>query len=104
MRRVAVNLLIDHSRRTQRRDRAIARLPVEVAPPPSEPLEVDLQAALATLTPQQRIAAAFFYVDALPIAEVAAAMKLSEGAVKYHLHQARATLRGNLDIHREDIS
>jgi RNA polymerase sigma-70 factor (ECF subfamily) len=104
VRRVAVNLLIDHARKAKRGERALARLPVEVAPPPADPLEVDLAGALATLTPQQRIAAALFYVDGLPIADVAAAMKLSEGAVKYHLHQARATLRGTLDTHREDIS
>ncbi|HEX5094899.1 MAG TPA: sigma-70 family RNA polymerase sigma factor [Acidimicrobiia bacterium] len=104
VRRVAVNLLIDHSRRMQRHDRALARMPVDVEPPPSDPLEVDLEGALDSLTPQQRVAAALFYVEDLPVTEVAAAMKLSEGAVKYHLHQARATLRDTLDAHREDIS
>jgi DNA-directed RNA polymerase specialized sigma24 family protein len=30
-----------------------------------------------------------FYVEQLSVREIAAAMKLSEGAVKYHLHAGR---------------
>jgi RNA polymerase sigma-70 factor (ECF subfamily) len=40
---------------------------------------------------------ALHYLDDLPVAEVAAAMSLSEGAVKYHLHEARARLRDALN-------
>jgi RNA polymerase sigma-70 factor (ECF subfamily) len=36
---------------------------------------------------------ALYYLDDLTVAEVAATMELSEGAVKYHLHQARERLR-----------
>ena len=48
---------------------------------------------LAQLPNQQRLALALFYVDELSVAEVARAMRLSEGAVKFHLHQGRARLR-----------
>ena len=34
-----------------------------------------------------------FYVEQLSVREIAASMKLSEGAVKYHLHAGRAALR-----------
>ena len=50
---------------------------------------------LADLPRQQRIALALHYVDDLPISDIAAAMGLSEGAVKFHLHQGRARLRGS---------
>ena len=55
---------------------------------------VDVGALLATLSPQQRTAAALFYVEQCSVREIADAMKLSEGAVKYHLHAARTALRG----------
>ena len=34
-----------------------------------------------------------FYVEQLSVREIAASMKLSEGAVKYHLHAGRGALR-----------
>ena len=39
--------------------------------------------------PQQQIAVSLFYVEQLSVREIAASMKLSEGAVKYHLHAGR---------------
>ena len=71
--------------------RAVARLAgrthAVVAAP--EPPGDDVAKLLATLPPQQRIAAALFYVEQLTVREIADSMKLSEGAVKYHLHAAR---------------
>ena len=62
----------------------------------------ELGAAVADLTPQQRAVVALHYLDDLPVAEVAAAMSLSEGAVKYHLHQARGRLRATLGPDQPD--
>ena len=98
IRHVAVNRMRDHFRRTARGRRAVARLEGRaqaVAGPPREPSE--LAAMLATLPEQQRIAAALFYVEDLSVAEVAHAMQLSDGAVKYHLHAARQSLRDTLE-------
>jgi RNA polymerase sigma-70 factor (ECF subfamily) len=98
IRHVAVNRIRDHFRRAERGRRAFGRLAGEAevsAPPPAEPGE--LAALLESLPAQQRIAAALFYVEDLSVAEVAAAMRLSEGAVKYHLHAARAALRDTLE-------
>jgi len=98
VRHVAVNRMRDHFRKLDRGGRAFARLQsqeVAVSAAPEEPNE--LAAMLDKLPAQQRIAAALFYVEDLSVGEVADAMDLSEGAVKYHLHAARATLRGALE-------
>ena len=98
IRHVAVNCLRDHFRKRERGSRALDRLRARTpaaSPPPSEPSE--LAALLATLPRQQRIAAALFYVDDLSVGEVAGAMGLSDGAVKFHLHAARRTLREALE-------
>ena len=98
IRHVAVNRLRDHFRKATRGRAAVERLDaqaVSVAPGPAEPSE--LGALLAQLPTQQRIAAALFYVEDLDVHGVAHAMGLSEGAVKYHLHAARKTLRGALE-------
>ena len=50
--------------------------------------------ALADLPKQQRLSLALYYLEGLSVAETAAALELSEGAVKYHLHQGRERLRG----------
>lgn len=98
IRHVAVNRMRDHFRKLERGGRAMGRLGSQqpmVADAPSEPSE--LAALLSELPTQQRIAAALFYVEDLSVTEIADAMALSEGAVKYHLHAARATLRGALE-------
>lgn len=96
VRRVALHRLIDHERRRARGARAVERL----GPPPvdhqPEPAGFSVPEALATLSPQQRIAASLYYVEQLSVAEVAHAMELSDGAVKFHLHRARAALRPGL--------
>jgi RNA polymerase sigma-70 factor (ECF subfamily) len=98
IRHVAVNRMRDHFRKVERGGRAVRRLGAQqplVTEAAREPSE--LGALLAQLPPQQRIAAALFYVDDLSVAEVAHAMGLTDGAVKYHLHAARGTLRGALE-------
>lgn len=97
VRHVALNRLRDHFRRAERGRRAVDRLgrrdETTVAPPEPPADDEGLLDALATLPRQQRIAAALFYVEQLSVQEVADSMKLSTGAVKYHLHAARAALR-----------
>jgi RNA polymerase sigma-70 factor, ECF subfamily len=98
VRHVAVNRMRDHFRKTTRGRAAVERLDAEAittTPEPQPPSE--LAVLLAQLPPQQRIAAALFYVEDLDVHQVAHAMELSDGAVKYHLHAARKTLRGALD-------
>ena len=95
IRHVALNRLRDHFRREARAGQVRTRLEAEtqtrVAPP--EPADHDLTDAITRLPAQQRIAVALFYVEQLSVREIATSMKLSEGAVKYHLHAGRAALR-----------
>ena len=93
IRHVALNRIRDHARRDSRKRKAVERLAAETPTSvPAHEMPGDVQALLAELPQQQRIAAALFYVEGLSVREVATSMKLSEGAVKYHLHAARAAL------------
>jgi RNA polymerase sigma-70 factor (ECF subfamily) len=99
IRRVAINR--GHNRRrARRRQQAVAeriattRQPV--ATERGDPDE-DLTRLVAALPPQQRLALSLYYFADLSVAEVADSMKLSEGAVKYHLHAARASLAHSLE-------
>jgi RNA polymerase sigma-70 factor (ECF subfamily) len=98
IRHVALNRMRDHFRKTTRGRAAVERLDAQAAATAPEPAPPsDLATLLAGLPPQQRIAAALFYVEDLDVQHVAHAMGLSEGAVKYHLHAARQTLRRALE-------
>lgn len=96
IRRVAINNLRDTHRRDSRKDKAMSRM--AALPPPAmvhtDELATDLAPILAQLPRQQRLTVALFYVDGMSVAEVADVLHISEGAVKYHLHQGRARLRG----------
>jgi len=95
IRRIAINRLRDDHRRSIRKQRAVDRLASEqtTVTLPADSPDADLQWMLAQLPGQQRLALALFYVDELSVAEVAATMRLSDGAVKFHLHQGRERLR-----------
>ena len=99
IRHVAIKLVLrDHFRKTTsgrtRPSNGSTRKPSRPRPNPSRRPTSRL---LAQLPPQQRIVAALFYVDDLDVQHVVDAMGLSEGAVKYHLHAARQTLRRALE-------
>jgi RNA polymerase sigma-70 factor, ECF subfamily len=101
VRHVALNRLRDHFRHEQRGTRVKARLEGQAretvpAPEVADP-STDIATMLASLPTQQRVAAALFYVEQLSVREIAETMKLSEGAVKYHLHAARTALRARLE-------
>ena len=109
IRRVAINRLRDGHRRSTRKNRAIDRLASATPSPHPDPTAQsagdgsvngdDTMAMLATLPRQQRLCVALFYIDELSIAEIADALELSEGAVKFHLHQGRNRLRGRHEGH-----
>jgi RNA polymerase sigma-70 factor (ECF subfamily) len=98
VRHVAVNRIRDHYRKAARGRRAVDRLAVRTdhivaGPEPDE----DLGPLLAALPLQQRTAISLFYVEQCSVREIAHAMDLSEGAVKYHLHAGRTALKGLVD-------
>jgi RNA polymerase sigma-70 factor (ECF subfamily) len=95
IRHVALNRLRDHFRHEARgvraRERMVSGAPTTVDPPALP--DDALMDAVRRLPPQQQIAVSLFYVEQLSVREIAASMKLSEGAVKYHLHAGRGALR-----------
>jgi RNA polymerase sigma-70 factor (ECF subfamily) len=102
IRRVAINKLRDESRRQGRKERAVERLQGEVRDDGVQWSDgADASALLAELPRQQRLAIALFYVEGLSVAEVADTLQLSEGAVRFHLHQGRARLRGLVGDQKE---
>ena len=102
VRRVAINLLRDQYRRSGRGERAVERLaaitPSQVPGADNALTDSTLNHHLSTLPPQQRIALALFYLQDASIADVAHAMSISEGTVKYHLNQGRSSLRRALEL------
>jgi RNA polymerase sigma factor (sigma-70 family) len=109
IRRVAINRLRDGHRRSTRkllamdRLRGDAQLDERTSPDATHDAmsrrtgDTDgVMAMLRTLPRQQRICIALFHVDGLPIADIASSLGISEGAVKFHLHQGRERLRGNV--------
>lgn len=105
IRRVAINKLRDDHRRRGRKDRAVERLHGEFRPEGVEWSDgTDVSTLLAQLPRQQRLAMALFYVSGLSVAEVASSLEISEGAVKFHLHQGRDRLRGVFAAHQEQQS
>jgi RNA polymerase sigma-70 factor (ECF subfamily) len=99
IRHVALNRLRDHFRHEARgarvRERVAGQTPTTVDPP--EIPDDALMNAVRTLPPQQQIAVSLFYVEQLSVREIATSMKLSEGAVKFHLHAGRGALRSWLE-------
>ena len=101
VRRVAINRLRDVHRRRSREQTAIARLAAQPSSGGDETAvenrtdarDAGLAELLAELPKQQRLAVTLFYVAELTVAEVAAAMSLNEGTVKFHLHRGRERLR-----------
>ena len=103
IRRVASNNMRDEHRRESRKQRVVDRLGAEPEVQVQAPQLDEVAVMLAGLPRQQRLSLALFYVDGLSVAETAATLGISEGAVKFHLHQGRSTLRGQLGegVHHE---
>ena len=59
-------------------------------------LRRELEHALAALPDQQRYIVTLFELDGLSGPEIAEMLDMAEGTVRWHLHQARRTLRAAL--------
>jgi RNA polymerase sigma-70 factor (ECF subfamily) len=107
---VAINRLRDDHRRSTRKERAHERLASSADRPASDPTAAsagvigsgsETLELLSGLPRQQRLCIALYYIDDLSIGQIASALGISEGAVKFHLHQGRNQLR---DRHEGHIS
>jgi len=97
--KVTTNLAIDRLRRR----------PPEIVPAPADDFEdgvelrLALNAALLTLAPRQRQAAALRYLGGLSDREVAQALGISLGSVKTHIHRGLKGLRARLGVSLEEV-
>lgn len=90
---IARNRVVDgHRRRSRRPVIADARVPDRAAPPEGQPIDPELLAALAQLTPDQREVVVLRFVADLALEEVASVTGRTEGAVKSMQHRALAQL------------
>ncbi len=96
--RVANNIRIDMQRGRVRHQKALSSTAVdwvneEPMPPGPDPV---VEHAVAALPGQQREAVDIYYGHGYSTDEGAAAMGISPGAFRYHLHRARRSLRSAL--------
>ena len=100
VRRVALNKLSNHRRSLARRARALLRLQSgrEQMSTGVQARDLALRDELSRLPIKQRTAIVLFYFADLPVADVAAAMGITEGSANQHLHRARETLRKKLEV------
>jgi RNA polymerase sigma-70 factor (ECF subfamily) len=96
IRRVLINLAIDHARRGQRERRALSRL--EPAPPLElrDPASARFWAAVRQLPERQRAAVALHYLEDLAVDEIAEILDVTAGTVKTSLFKARQSLARTL--------
>lgn len=99
-RRVVVNKATSQYRRRRAEIRAIARLgPLRGSPPAPVAVEfAHVWDEVRNLPRRQQQAIVLFYVDDLSVADIAEVMDCSANTVKVHLHKARQTLAGKLDV------
>lgn len=87
----------DQARQARRRRRPLMLFADGAARVRSTEDRVDVEYAVASLSPRQRLAVDCFYFVGLSVAETAAVMRCSEGTVKSTLSDARQRLRPLLE-------
>lgn len=90
VRRIAIRIAIQQVRRE--RLRSVLEREAEVPANAPRPVEMDVLDAIATLPKMQRAAVALYYLDDLPMAEVADILGCSSSTARVHVHRARVRL------------
>ena len=106
VRRVVANLAVSAFRRRLVEAKAILRLAAREEPLVDDlpPDHAEFWAAVRALPRRQAQVIALFYVDDLPVAEIAEILGVSVGSVKKHLHEGRRTLATVLGAAQEEGS
>jgi RNA polymerase sigma-70 factor, ECF subfamily len=103
VRRVALNLAADRTRRLRRKLAALARIgPPPLVPPISEDALV-VAAALRTLPLAHRQVLVLHYLADLPVDQIAAQLGIRGSTVRGRLARARRVLATQLNDHAEEV-
>jgi RNA polymerase sigma-70 factor (sigma-E family) len=95
-RRILLNLFLA-GRRTSVREYVTSAVPEQESPPGRDSLaRLDVERALAGLTPRQRAMVVLRFLEDLPVAEVAALLGVAEGTVKSQTARGVEALRAVL--------
>lgn len=89
--KVALNYRVDLERQAQRQSTLVTS--IEVEQQFGEESNEQIESAVGSLPPQQQAAVRAVYAQGLSTTETAEEMGISQGAVRFHLHRARNTLR-----------
>lgn len=105
VRRVVANMSVSLFRRKMREARALARMHVPGAVLPTLAVEDDeFWKAVRALPKRQAQAIALFYLEDMPIVEIAETLDCAQGTVKAHLHKGRARLARKLGLESGETS
>ena len=99
--RVTTNLVIDLRRTGSIRGQQVAEVP---GPEETVVLRQALVSALSTLSRRQRETVVLRHLSQLPEQDVAAALGISVGSVKTHLHRGLRQLRSVLETDDQDVA
>jgi RNA polymerase sigma-70 factor (ECF subfamily) len=107
--RIVVNACLDRVRRSAARPVVALTADVDVSSPGPDPgmqtaLRLDVQAALATLPPEQRVPLVLVDMEGYPVSEVAEMLGCPVGTVKSRCARARARLLPLLTSHGAEES
>ncbi len=92
VRRVVANLAVSRFRRLAREAKVVTRLRRHEALPALEPEDDEFWGAVRALPTRQAQAIALFYLEDLPISQIAHILECSEATVRVHLHKGRTRL------------
>ena len=97
LRRVMVNLLIDHQRSAKAEQRALRRLGDPDEPTGGEPAVDEWWELVGPLPERQRTIATLYYAEDLSVDEIAGLLGVTAGTIKASLHKARASIGQRLE-------
>jgi RNA polymerase sigma-70 factor (ECF subfamily) len=100
LQRVATNRVANQRRGSHRQANLVEKLAgsIDAADEVDRAAKLDLLAAIAALPERQRLVVGLHHLTGMKVAEVAAALDVSEGTVKSQLHDARTNLRTALEV------
>jgi RNA polymerase sigma factor (sigma-70 family) len=102
--RVAVNLARTHNRREATRRRVTTALAEREAVPRDRTTEMVVRDAVRDLPERERVAIVLRFFADLSVRDTAAAMRVSEGTVKFLTHSAISRLRTTTAFNIEEVT